>query len=51
MKSNTLQVKLTIHDMVGILDIKGDSVRIVRNIRKKLSKEKFDLEDINKLAD
>ena len=37
--------------MVGILDIKGDSVRIVRNIRKKLSKEKFDLEEINKLAD
>lgn len=37
--------------MVGILPNTGDSVKEIREIRKKLSKEKFDLNEINKLAD
>lgn len=34
---------------IGTLPNTGDSVKEVREIRKKLSKEKFDLEEINNL--
>ena len=37
--------------MVGIISDTGDSVKEIRKIREKLSREKFNLEDINKLAD
>ncbi len=40
-----------IHKMVGIIPNTGDSVKEVREIRKKLAKEKFDLDKINSLAD
>ena len=43
--------RLVIDKLIGIIPEEGDSVRQVREIRKKLSKEKFDLGEINKLAD
>jgi Arc/MetJ-type ribon-helix-helix transcriptional regulator len=43
--------KLTIESMIGIIPNTGDSVKEVREIRKKLSKEKFNLEEINKLGE
>jgi len=42
---------LRLRSMVGIIPNKGDSVKQVRAIRKKLSKEKFDLDKINRLVD
>ncbi|MBU0535467.1 MAG: ribbon-helix-helix domain-containing protein [Nanoarchaeota archaeon] len=38
-----------LNKMVGIIPNTGDSVKEVREIRKKLSKEKFDLDEINNL--
>ena len=43
--------KLVLSELVGIIPNKESSVKQIRNIRKKLSKEKFSLEEINKLAD
>lgn len=43
--------RFALDSLVGIVQNKGDSVKQVREIRKKLSKEKFDLGEINKLAD
>lgn len=46
--------RLVLDKMVGIIPNKGDSVKEIREIRKKLSKEikSFkDVEEINKLAD
>ena len=43
--------RLVLDKLIGILQNKGDSVKEVREIREKLSKEKFDLEEINKLID
>jgi hypothetical protein len=37
--------------MIGILLDTGDSVSEIREIRKKLSKEKFNMNEINNLAD
>ena len=42
--------KLTLEKMIGILPNTGDSVKEVREIRKKLSKEKFDLKKLNRLV-
>ncbi|MFH1650365.1 MAG: ribbon-helix-helix protein, CopG family [Candidatus Woesearchaeota archaeon] len=41
--------RLTISSLVGIIPNKGDSVKEVREIRKVLSKQPFDLNEINKL--
>ena len=43
--------RLTLEKMIGIIPNTGDSVKEIREIRKRLSKEKFDLDKINKLAD
>ena len=43
--------RLVLDKLVGILQSKGDSVKEVKALRRKLSKEKIDLEEINKLAD
>lgn len=43
--------RLILNELVGILPDNGDSVKEVRELRKKLSKEKFNLEEINKLAE
>ena len=43
--------RLVLSNLVGILPNRGDSVKQVKEIRKKLSKEKFDLDKINSLAD
>ncbi len=43
--------RLVLDKMVGIIPNTGDSVKEIRQIRTKLSKEKFDLDEINKLAD
>ena len=56
MKTNAIQIKhdsniKNLNNLIGIIDIKGDSVEQVRKIRKILSKQKFDLDEINKLAD
>mgnify|MGYP001586775322 CR=1 FL=1 len=37
--------------LVGIIPNTGDSVQEIREIRKKLSKEKFDLDEINRLGE
>ncbi len=42
--------RLFLDKLVGILQSERDSVKEVREIRKKLSKENVDLEEINKLA-
>lgn len=42
--------RLVLNKMIGILPDTGDSVEEVREIRKKLSKEKFDINEINKLG-
>jgi putative addiction module CopG family antidote len=42
--------RLVLDKMVGIIANTGDSVQEVKALRKDLSKEKFDLEEINKLA-
>lgn len=43
--------RLVLKEMVGITPNKEDSVKQIRNIRKKLSKQEFNLNEINKLAD
>lgn len=43
--------KLVLDNMVGIIPNTGDSVKEIRELRKKLSKEKFDLAEINKLGE
>lgn len=43
--------RLAIKSVIGSIPNTGDSVKEVREIRKKLSKEKFDLEEINKLGE
>ena len=43
--------RLILDKLISILQDKGDSVKEVKELRKRLSKEKFDLEEINKLAD
>jgi Arc/MetJ-type ribon-helix-helix transcriptional regulator len=42
--------RLILEKQIGSMPNTGDSVKEVREIRKKLSKEKFDLDEINKLA-
>ena len=43
--------RLVLDKMVGIIPNTGDSVKEMRKTKKKLSKEKFDLDKINKLAE
>ena len=43
--------RLVLDKLVGIIHDTGDSVKEVKELRKRLSKEKFDLRGINKLAD
>jgi Arc/MetJ-type ribon-helix-helix transcriptional regulator len=43
--------RLILDKQIGSIHDTGDSVKEIREIRKKLSKEKFDLEEINKLAE
>lgn len=43
--------RLVIDKLIGIIPDKEDSVEEVRDLRKKVSKEKFDLDEINKLAE
>ena len=43
--------RLVLDKLIGILPDIGDSVKDIRKIRTKLSKEKFDLDEINKLAE
>ncbi|MBW3019362.1 ribbon-helix-helix domain-containing protein [Candidatus Woesearchaeota archaeon] len=43
--------KLLLESVIGIIPDTGDSVKEIRKIRKKLSKAKFDLNEINKMAD
>ena len=42
--------KLVLEKQLGSIPNTGDSVKEVRDIRKRLSKEKFDLKEINKLG-
>ena len=42
--------KLVLEKQVGSIPNTGDSVKEVRYIRKRLSKQKFDLKEINKLG-
>ena len=43
--------RLVVDKLVGIIPNTGDSVKEVHEIRKKLSKETFNLAEINKLAE
>lgn len=43
--------RLVLDKVIGIISDEEDSVETVRKIRGKLSKEKFDLDKINKLAE
>ena len=43
--------RLVLDKLVGIIPNTGDSVKEVRELRKKLSAEKFNLDEINKLAE
>ena len=43
--------RLVLDKILGIAKDTGDSVKEIKDIRKKLSKEKLNLEEINKLAD
>ena len=43
--------RLVLEDMIGISNSKKDSVKEIRELRKKLSKEKFDLKEINSILD
>ena len=54
MQTTLKQKQIDIHDMVGIIPDTGDSVREVREIRKKLSKEIKSVDDLlalNKLIE
>ena len=42
--------RLILDKLVGILQSKEDFVKEVKTLRRKLSKEKIDLDEINKLA-
>ena len=42
--------RLVLDKLIGIISNKESSVEQVSNLRKRLSKEKFDLDEINKLA-
>lgn len=42
--------RLVVDKLIGIIPHTGDSVREMKELRKKRSKEKFNLGDINKLA-
>ncbi len=42
--------KLVLNELVGIILNKENSTKQIRNIRKKLSREKFNLKEINSLA-
>ena len=42
--------RLILEKQIGSIPNTGDSVKEIRDIRKKLSKEKFDLDKINKLT-
>ncbi len=43
--------RLILDKLVGIIPDTGDSVKEIKEIRKKLSQEKFNLEEINRLAE
>jgi len=43
--------RLVLDKLVGILQSREDSIKEVKVLRRKLSKEKIDLDEINKLAD
>jgi len=43
--------RLVLDKLIGIISNKESSVEQVSNLRKRLSKEKFDLDEINKLAE
>ena len=43
--------RLVLNQQVGTIPNTGDSVKEMREIKTKLSKEKIDLDEINKLAD
>ena len=43
--------RLVLDKLVGVLQNEGDSVKEVKELRKKLSKEKIDLDEINALVD
>lgn len=43
--------RLVLEKMIGIIPNTGNSVKEVKHIRRKLSKEKINLKEINKLAD
>ena len=44
-------IRDAVRRLVGIIPDSGDSVKEVKELRKRLSKEKFNLNEINKLAD
>ena len=43
--------RLVLDKLTGIIENKEDSVKELRKLRKQLSKQKFNLDEINKLAD
>lgn len=43
--------KLVLEKQIGSIPNTGDSIKQIRKLRKKLSKKKFDLDEINKLAE
>jgi len=43
--------RLVLKEMVGIISNKEKSVKQIRKVRKQLSEQDIDLEEINKLAD
>ena len=43
--------RLVLKEMVGITPNKEDSVKQIKNVRKQLSKQEFNLEEINKLSE
>ena len=43
--------RLILYKLEGIIPNTGDSVKEVKEMRKKLSQEKFNLEEINQLAE
>lgn len=43
--------RLILKDLVGIIPNKENTIKQIKNTRNKLSKEKFNLNKINKLAD
>lgn len=43
--------RLVLDKLTGIIENKEDSVKEIRKLRKQLAKQKFNLDEINKLAD